>query len=91
MGDHLSVRGRKREQAPPEPQEEAAPDPEEESAPQPEEDESTPEPVSSTDGGKDVGEPDTGSGLRPEQLTISIFLVVVVVLGALLAVAYVRR
>ena len=41
--------------------------------------------------GKAVGEPDTGSGLRPEQLTISIFLVVVVVLGALLAVAYVRR
>ena len=36
-------------------------------------------------------EPDAGSGLRADQVTVSFFLLVVVAVGAALALAYRRR
>lgn len=69
---------------PPEPEEPAEPaEPEEPAEPS--------EPVESEEPSGPVGEPDTGAGLLEQQITVSLFLAVVLVIGAVLAVAYRRR
>ena len=62
-----------------------------ETATLPPEVDATRESAPATDSRDGAAEPGTGLGLRPEQLTVSAFLLVVVLVGAMLAVAYRRR
>ncbi len=72
---------------PAEPPEPSEPDEPEE----PSEPEEPAEPAESEEASGPVEEPDTGAGLRTQQVTVSVFLAVVMVIGAMLAVAYRRR
>ena len=75
------------DEEPPEPPEaDEPPEPEE-----PEEAAGPEEPVEPRELTSSVDEPDTGAGLREQRVTVSVFLAVVVVMGALLAVAHRRR
>ncbi len=49
------------------------------------------EPESAADTGEAVAEPDTGTGLGSDQVTVSAFLLVVLLVGAGLALSYRRR
>lgn len=77
---------------------EEPPEPEEPSEPEePAEPQEPEEPAESEDSAEagepsgSVASPDTGAGLLEQQITVSLFLAVVLVIGALLAVAYRRR
>lgn len=84
---------------PDEPEEPSEPDepaePSEPSEPvepeEPSEPEEPAEPAESEEPSGPVEEPDTGAGLRTQQVTVSVFLAVVIVIGAMLAVSYRRR
>ncbi len=81
------------DEEPPEPPEaDEPPEPEEPEEPvEPEEAAGPEEPVEPKEPSSSMGEPDTGTGLREQRVTLSVFLAVVVLMGALLAVAHRRR
>lgn len=75
---------------PPEPEEPS--EPEEPAEPQePEEPAESEDSAEAGEPSRPVASPDTGAGLLEQQITVSLFLAVVLVIGALLAVAYRRR
>jgi len=78
---------------PPEPEEPVEPEePAEPEEPvEPEEPAEAEEAAEAAEPSRPVASPDTGAGLIEQQITVSIFLAVVVVIGGLLAAAYRRR
>ena len=78
-------------EAPREPEEsEESQEPEEPVEPSPESEREA-EPESAADTGEAAAEPDTGTGLGSDQVTVSAFLLVVLLIGAGLALSYRRR